>query len=290
MLTLSDQDIKPIVALALKEDISSGDLTAELIPSAVVGDAQVISREAAIICGRPWFDETFAQVNAEVQIEWLVTEGQWVTPNTVLCKLTGPARSLLTGERTALNFLQTLSGTATRVREAVSAMAKSTTRLLDTRKTIPGLRVAQKYAVGVGGGSNHRIGLFDAYLIKENHIMACGSIARAIRAAQNANPDAKVEVEVETLHELQEAIDAAADVIMLDNFSLPAIRDAVALCNKRAKLEVSGNVGDDQLPELAATGVDYISMGSLTKNICAIDLSMRITQRHVQLTDDAKNL
>jgi nicotinate-nucleotide pyrophosphorylase (carboxylating) len=268
------------VQRALAEDIGSGDITAQLIPNDTLATAHVISREPAILCGQDWFDATFRQLTPQITVDWHCAERDAVTPETVLCTLHGPARALLTGERTALNFLQTLSGTATRVHRAVQLLKPyPQVQLLDTRKTLPGLRLAQKYAVTAGGGHNHRLGLYDAFLIKENHIAACGSITAAVAAARRIAPGKPVEVEVETLDELREALHAQADIVMLDNFALAAIREAAALNQRRAKLEVSGNVDDAQLITLAATGIDYISMGGLTKHITAIDLSMRIIHR-----------
>lgn len=265
--------LEKTVALALAEDIGSGDLTANLIPENSLAKATIISREAAVICGRPWFDEVFYQLDKDCKINWLVQEGEEVSPNQILCELEGNARVLLTGERTALNFLQTLSGTATTTAKFVKALNNTPTQILDTRKTLPNLRLAQKYAVKCGGGTNHRIGLYDAILIKENHIMAAGSIAKAVEQAKLAG--VTVEVEVENLDELQQALEAQADIIMLDNFELEMIQQAVQITNKKAKLEVSGNIELENLQRLAQLGVDYISSGALTKHLQAIDLSMR---------------
>ncbi len=264
------------VARALAEDVGSGDLTAELIPADKRSRARVISREAAIICGRQWFDEVFRQLDADVQIEWLVSDGEQVRPDQELCRLSGRARSLVTGERTALNFLQTLSGTATTAGEYAKAVAGSRTRILDTRKTIPGLRLAQKYAVTCGGCHNHRIGLFDAILIKENHIHAAGSITAAVQRARQLHPGVQLEVEVESLQELEEALAAQPDIVMLDEFGLDEMRQAVQMATGKVKLEISGSVSLERLPELVATGVDYISVGAITKHLRAVDLSMRI--------------
>ncbi|MBI3773607.1 MAG: carboxylating nicotinate-nucleotide diphosphorylase [Gammaproteobacteria bacterium] len=264
-----------VVRYALQEDIGSGDLTAALIPVDAVSSAWVITREPAVIAGRPWFEEVFHQLDARVKIEWLVAEGDRVAANQRLCNLHGPARALLTGERTALNFLQTLSATATEARRYADCVADSGVKILDTRKTLPGLRDAQKYAVRCGGCHNHRHGLYDGVLIKENHILAAGSITRAITQVRPYGQGKAVEVEVETLAELQEALAAGADIIMLDNFTLEQIREAVMITAGRAKLEVSGGVSFEQLPVLAATGVDFISIGGLTKHVRAIDLSMR---------------
>lgn len=274
---MNDQDaISTIVDLALKEDIGSGDITASLVPENLQATATVICRDQAIICGRAWFDACFERFDPEVKIDWQIKEPDSVSPDTLLCRLSGPARSLLTVERSALNFLQTLSAVATSTRAYVDVLGNSHTRILDTRKTLPGLRMAQKYAVACGGGKNHREGLYDALLIKENHIMAAGGISAAVQAGRKLHPDKTLEVETEDLAELQEALAAGADIIMLDNFDLGMITEAVTLNAGRAKLEVSGNVVLENIHELAATGVDYISIGALTKNIQAIDLSMRI--------------
>jgi nicotinate-nucleotide pyrophosphorylase (carboxylating) len=268
-----------IVRAALAEDIGPGDLTAQLIEPNARGRATIITREPAVICGQAWVDETFRQIDPSVRIGWAVAEGAEVAADTKLCTLEGPARALLTGERTALNFLQTLSGTATVTRKYAEALAGTGCRVLDTRKTIPGLRLAQKYAVRCGGGSNHRIGLFDAILIKENHIAAAGSIAAAVAAARRVNANVMVEVEVETMAELDEALAAGADRILLDNFSLADMQTAVARArasrNPRTELEASGNVTLETLRNIAQTGVDFISVGALTKHVRAIDLSMR---------------
>jgi nicotinate-nucleotide pyrophosphorylase (carboxylating) len=270
------EDLQTIVRLALQEDIGSGDITASLIDAACRADATVVSREQAIICGQPWFDACFEAFDPSVSVEWQVTEGAKVEPDTVLCRIGGAARSLLTVERTALNFLQTLSAVATETQRYVSAIQGGPTRILDTRKTLPGLRSAEKYAVACGGGKNHRMGLYDALLIKENHIMAAGSITAAVTEGKARYPDKPLEVETENLEEFQEALQAGADIIMLDNYDLEEIREAVAINRGRAKIEVSGNVTLDTVASLAATGVDYISVGALTKSIRAIDLSMRI--------------
>jgi nicotinate-nucleotide pyrophosphorylase (carboxylating) len=264
------------VRLALAEDVGSGDVTAALVPEEAVASASVVCREDAVLCGRAWFDEVFRQLDPRVTVEWRVVDGEQVAAGTVLLAIRGPARALLTGERTALNFLQLLCATATEARRHADAVAGSRTRILDTRKTIPGLRLAQKYAVRCGGGDNHRVGLFDAVLIKENHIAAAGSIEAAVRAARHSAPGLTVEVEVESLQELDQAIGAGADVVMLDNFDEREIAAAVVRADGRVRLEVSGNVGLDDLRRLAATGVDYVSIGALTKNVRAIDLSMRL--------------
>ena len=267
--------VKQNVRAALEEDIGSGDITANLIPNSQQASAQVITRQTAVVCGVAWVDETFRQIDPGLTIQWQVEDGQRVVANQVLFTCIGSARSLLTAERTALNFLQTLSGTATISQHYADLVAGTDVKLLDTRKTIPGLRTAQKYAVTCGGCFNHRIGLFDAFLIKENHIMACGSIEQAIRQAHKSAPGKKVEVEVETLQQLQHAVAAKADVVMLDNFSYQDLGDAVKLTAEKLKLEASGNISEDSLLETAQTGVDYISIGSLTKHCLAIDLSMR---------------
>ncbi len=271
-------DLPQLVARALAEDIGSGDLTAALIPAERLGVASVITREAAIICGIPYAAATFAAIDDRVRLDWHVAEGDSITPNQPLLTLAGPARALLTGERTALNFLQTLSGTATAAHAHAALIQGTACRLLDTRKTLPGLRTAQKYAVRVGGGQNHRIGLFDGILIKENHIVAAGSIADAVSAAKRSGAQLRVEVEVENMSELRQAIDAGADIALLDEFSLPAMREAVAVnagSAKPLKLEASGGITAASIRQIAATGVDYISVGSITKHVHAIDLSMR---------------
>lgn len=267
--------VKQNVRAALEEDIGSGDITANLIPNSQQASAQVITRQTAVVCGVAWVDETFRQIDPGLTIQWQVEDGQRVVANQVLFTCIGSARSLLTAERTALNFLQTLSGTATISQHYADLVAGTDVKLLDTRKTLPGLRTAQKYAVTCGGCFNHRIGLFDAFLIKENHIMACGSIEQAIRQAHKNAPGKKVEVEVETLQQLQQAIAAKADIVMLDNFSYQDLGIAVKLTAGKLKLEASGNINEDSLLETAQTGVDYISIGSLTKHCEAIDLSMR---------------
>lgn len=267
--------IQQNILLALNEDIGDGDITAQLIPATHQGQARVITREPMVLAGQPWVNALFQQLDASVHVEWLAQEGDYLAANTAFLMLSGNARSLLTGERPALNFIQTLSGTATKVRELVGLLQGTQTQLLDTRKTLPCLRIAQKYAVGVGGGKNHRLGLFDAFLIKENHIMAAGSISAAIQQARLIAPNKPVEVEVETFVELDEALTANADIIMLDNFSNDDMRQAVKHTAGRAKLEASGNITKINLREVAETGVDYISMGALTKDVTAIDLSMR---------------
>jgi nicotinate-nucleotide pyrophosphorylase (carboxylating) len=271
-------DLPRHVRRALEEDVGSGDLTAALIPAGTDGWAAVISRESAIICGAPYVDGTFAQLDPRVRIHWKIPEGAAVEANQTLFEIQGPARSLLTGERTALNFLQLLSGTATAAHAFAERLKGTRCRLLDTRKTIPGLRTAQKYAVRVGGGHNHRMGLFDGILIKETHIMAAGSIASAVAAARSGMARVPVEVEVETLDELRQAIAAGADIAMLDEFTLPAMREAVAVnasASKPLKLEASGGINTSTIRDIADTGVDFISVGSITKNVKAVDLSMR---------------
>ena len=283
------QDVSRAVRAALLEDLgdalttldqpdASADITAQLIPADRMASARVITREAGVFCGQPWVDEVFVQLGGDVKVEWLVQDGEVLSPNQELFRLHGPARLLLTGERNALNFVQTLSGVATLTARYVAELEGTDCRLLDTRKTIPGLRTAQKYAVTCGGGKNHRIGLYDAYLIKENHILACGGIAEAINEARHLNPGKPVEVEVESLAELEQALAAKADIVMLDNFDVTMMREAVAINQGRAKLEVSGNVTLDTLAEFAATGVDFISVGALTKHVRALDLSMRFIQ------------
>lgn len=263
------------ISFALDEDIGSGDVTAMLIPADHQAQARVITREPMVLAGSPWVTALFQKLDPSVTIDWLAQEGDFLTANAPLLLLSGSARSLLTGERAALNFLQTLSGTATKVRELVGLLSGTSTQLLDTRKTLPSLRIAQKYAVSIGGGRNHRLGLFDAFLIKENHIMAAGSIAAAVAAARRIAANKAVEVEVETFTELDEALAAQADIIMLDNFSLEDMRRAVQHTAGRAKLEASGNINRDTLRIVAETGVDFISMGAITKDVTAIDLSMR---------------
>lgn len=265
------------ITAALDEDIGSGDLTAQLIPATRQAEATLLCRDAAVVCGRPWVDRCFELLDPTIRIEWLVEEGAEVAPDTLLARLHGPARALLTGERTALNFLQTLSATATRSRQFADLVRDYPVQLLDTRKTLPGLRLAQKYAVRCGGCHNHRLGLYDAFLIKENHIASLGSITAAITQARAIAPNRKVEIEVESLAQLQEAIAAGADIVMLDNFSLEQMQQAVQRTAGRLKLEASGGMTAEQLRAVAATGVDYISLGTLTKDIKAVDLSMRFT-------------
>ncbi|EKM94701.1 carboxylating nicotinate-nucleotide diphosphorylase [Stutzerimonas degradans] len=279
-LTLADlsAEIDATVRRALAEDIGSGDITAQLIPAERLAHASVITREAAVISGVAWVDAVFRQLDPRVAVHWQVADGERVEADQVLFHLEGPARALLTGERTALNFLQTLSGVATNCRHYADLVEGTGVKLLDTRKTLPGLRLAQKYAVTCGGCHNHRIGLYDAFLIKENHIAACGSIAQAIVAAHRIAPGKPVEVEVESLDELEQALQAGADIVMLDELSLDDMRTAVGLARGRAKLEASGGIGEETLLAVAQTGVDYISIGALTKHVRAVDLSMRLRQ------------
>ncbi|MFO1390204.1 carboxylating nicotinate-nucleotide diphosphorylase [Cellvibrio sp.] len=264
------------VKSALAEDIGSGDITARLIQENQIAEASVITREDCVFCGKDWVNEVFTQLDPSVVIEWHVDDGDFVSANSTLFNLQGNARSLLTGERAALNFVQTLSGTATTSRYYANLVAHTNVKLLDTRKTIPGLRDAQKYAVACGGCHNHRIGLYDAFLIKENHIAACGGITQAVATARSIAPSKPVEVEVETFEELNQALTANADIIMLDNFNLEDMRKAVAINAGKAKLEASGNVTESTLPLIAETGVDFISIGALTKHCRAVDLSMRV--------------
>jgi|SRR6056297_1023422 nicotinate-nucleotide pyrophosphorylase (carboxylating) len=264
------------VAQSLREDIGDGDVTAKLIPADKQASGRVITRETATIAGREWVEEVFRQVDPTVELTWQVSDGETVSPDQVLFTMTGPARSLLSSERTALNWLQTLSGVATACAGYAARVAHTHVRLLDTRKTLPGLRLAQKYAVTCGGCFNHRIGLWDAFLIKENHIAACGSIAEAIEAAHRVAPGKPVEVETENLDELAQALKAGADIIMLDEFSLEDMRTAVATTGGKAKLEASGGINADTLVPIAETGVDFISIGALTKDVKAVDLSMRL--------------
>jgi len=281
-----EQEIAQSVTLALNEDLNGlsaaeGDITANLIPADKHSKAIVITRDDAVFCGKAWTDEVFRQLDDSVTITWHVKDGDFVNANTALFTLEGSARILLTGERTALNFIQTLSGIATTTKYYSDLIASTQCKLLDTRKTLPGLRNASKYAVVCGGGFNHRIGLYDAYLIKENHIMACGGIQQAIAVANKQHPERWVEVEVESIDELKQALDAGAQRVMLDNFSIPEMLEAVAI-NKshttQADLEVSGNVDNTTILSYAETGVDYISVGALTKHVHAVDLSMRFSQ------------
>lgn len=272
---LSDAIIAEQVKNALAEDIGQGDLTAQLIPENTEVTATILCRDAAVVCGVDWVNSVFQQLDPTIVIEWQVQDGERVEANTTLANITGNARHILSGERCALNFLQTLSGVATTTAEYVQALAGAQTRILDTRKTIPGLRLAQKYAVLCGGGCNHRVGLYDAILIKENHIIAAGSISNAVAQARRVNNQVMVEIEVENLDELQQALNAGVDRIMLDNMDCDTMRRAVAVANRQVELEASGGVGIAELQQIAATGVDFISIGALTKHIKAIDLSMR---------------
>lgn len=273
----SDNIVKD-VAKAMEEDLESGDLTGLLIPEKKEACAKILTRESMILCGAEWAMEAFHWMNPQVDIQWFYQDGEFVQPNSVLCEIQGLARSILSAERTALNFIQTLSATATRTEQYVRKLSGFKTKLLDTRKTIPGLRYAQKYAVRCGGGENHRQGLFDAFLIKENHIIACGSITDAVKKARSLFSDKKLEIEVETLNELQEAIVASPDVIMLDNFDLRKINAAMEMRSEmkaeKIAIEVSGNVTLNNITEIAKTGVDYISTGAITKHIQAIDLTL----------------
>jgi nicotinate-nucleotide pyrophosphorylase (carboxylating) len=278
-LTLAElgAEIEANVRNALREDIGSGDITAQLIPGERLAHATVITREPAVICGTAWVDAVFRQLDPRVAVHWQVADGDKAEANQALFHLEGPARALLSGERSALNFLQTLSAVATRCRHFADLVQGTQVKLLDTRKTLPGMRLAQKYAVTQGGCHNHRIGLYDAFLIKENHIAACGGIAQAVSAAHGIAPGKPVEVEVESLDELRQALEAGADIIMLDELSLDDMRRAVGIATKRAKLEASGGINESTLRSIAETGVDYISIGSLTKDVKAIDLSMRLS-------------
>ncbi|MBV6417071.1 MAG: Nicotinate-nucleotide pyrophosphorylase [carboxylating] [Steroidobacteraceae bacterium] len=274
-------DIDAQVAAALREDVAGGDVTAALVPAQQRVVAEVIAREAAVLCGAPWFDRVFRSLDPSIRIEWSAADGERIAADSRVCRLSGRARPILTGERTALNFLQTLSGTATAARHYVDAVAGTGCTILDTRKTVPGLRLAQKYAVRCGGAQNHRLGLHDRVLIKENHIAAAGSIAAAVAAARRLSPGIPVEVEVESLAEFEEALAAAPEVIMLDEFSLADMRTAVArnrALGRHAKLEASGSVTLGTIRTVADTGVDFISVGAITKHVRALDLSLRITE------------
>lgn len=274
-----DDEFKATVAAqveaAVREDVGRGDITAQLIGQTARACARVITRDAGVFCGRPWMAETCRQLEPRIELHWLTHDGDDIAPGQTLLELAGPARGLLTAERTMLNFAQLLSGVATRTRHCVDLIRGSGAKLLDTRKTVPGLRLAQKYAVHCGGGENHRMGLFDAYLIKENHIAAAGSIGAAVERARALNPSVALEVEVECSAELEEAIAAGADLIMLDNFSAEQCADAVARTGGKAKLEASGGIDERTLATIARTGVDYVSVGSLTKTVRPLDLSMR---------------
>ncbi|HBS27311.1 MAG TPA: carboxylating nicotinate-nucleotide diphosphorylase [Gammaproteobacteria bacterium] len=269
------EDLSASVSFALKEDIGSGDVTAGLIDSTAVASANILLREDAIICGQPWFDETFRQLDDSITVDWKIEEGSQQSAETVICVIHGNARHLLTAERTAINFLQTLSGTATVVRQYADLLEGTNATILDTRKTLPGLRLAQKYAVPFGGGENHRVGLYDRVLIKENHIAASGSISQAVAIAKQQQPDLKIEVETESLDEFRIALKTDADIIMLDNFSLQDMATAVKENKTEKSLEASGNVSLETVRDIAETGVDYISCGALTKDVKSIDFSMR---------------
>ncbi len=260
---------------ALREDVGDGDITAELIPHDNISLATVISREACVFCGLDWFEETYRQIDEDILIDWCVDDGDHIEAGQIICTLSGSSQHIVTGERTALNFVQTLSATATVSARYAARIADTKTRVLDTRKTIPGLRMAQKYAVSCGGCENHRLGLFDAFLIKENHINACNGISNAVTEARFHNPELSIEVEVENLDELQQALDAGADRVLLDNFDIDTLKQAVQTCRGKIISEASGNITLDSIHAVAETGVDYISTGALTKDIKAIDLSMR---------------
>ena len=272
-------DLTPVirsdVANALAEDIGSGDVTASLVSKDLVAKARVVTREAAVLCGNAWFDEVFRQIDPETRVNWQAKDGERVSPNQVLCEIDGRARSLLTGERTALNFLQVLSGVSTRARKFVDAVAGTNATILDTRKTLPGLRQALKYAVRCGGASNHRMGLYDGVLIKENHIAAAGGIGPALRQARQVAGHVPIQIEVESIAQLNAAIEAGAKFVLLDNFDLPGLREAVKVTAGRAALEASGGVNLDTVRAIAETGVERISIGTLTKDVRAVDLSMR---------------
>ena len=270
---INTDEISQNVRIALAEDIGEGDVTARLCSDKTIS-AKVICRETATLCGIDWFDETFKQLDHNIQVKWSCKDGDVIHPDNEVCVVTGNAPAMLSGERTALNFLQTLSATATATKKLLHRLRGTDTKLLDTRKTIPGMRLAQKYAVRCAGGNNHRLGLYDAYLIKENHITACGSITNAVNSAKSKEPVLSVEVEVESFDQLQEAIACNADIALLDNFSLDEVKAAVVMSNDKIKLEVSGNIGMDNIYQYASLGVDYISVGGLTKNIQAVDFSM----------------
>jgi len=282
MISPDTQAIREQVSLALIEDLggelnAGNDITANLIDESETATATIITRESCVVCGVAWVEQAFALIDNNLVLYWHVNDGDTVAADTTLVTVTGSARAILTAERVALNFLQTLSATATVTANYAKLLAGSSTKILDTRKTLPGLRMAQKYAVRCGGGQNHRIGLFDAFLIKENHILSCGGIEKAVSRAKIMMPNKPVEVEVESIDELTQALDAGADIIMLDNFTNEQIQQSVALTQQRSKLEVSGNITDERLASLAQLGVDYISSGALTKHVQAIDLSLRIS-------------
>jgi nicotinate-nucleotide pyrophosphorylase (carboxylating) len=275
LLQVPHSIIEENVFNALKEDIGDGDITAELIPHDAISLATVISRENCVFCGLDWFEESYRQIDDEILVDWFVDDGDNIEVDQIICTISGSSQNIVTGERTALNFIQTLSSTATLSAQYAKEVEDTDTKILDTRKTIPGLRMAQKYAVSCGGCENHRLGLFDAFLIKENHINACDGIQNAIQEARFHNPDLKIEVEVENLDELQQSIDAGADLVLLDNFDIKTLKKAVKICQGKIITEASGNITIDNIHKIAKTGVDYISTGALTKNINAIDLSMR---------------
>ena len=268
-------EVRRNVQAAIVEDVGSGDINAALIPTEQMATAHLITRTAGVFCGQSWAEETCRQIDTSITTEWLVHDGQSVTPGDALLVAHGPARSLLTCERIMLNFIQLLSGTATAARQYVEAISETSAQILDTRKTVPGLRIAQKYAVGIAGAKNHRMGLFDAYLIKENHIAAAGGITQSVYAARRQNPHIKIEIEVETISQLLEAIEAAVDMALLDNFSIEGLRDAVALSDGNIQLEASGGITLENVVSIAQTGVNYISVGEITKNIEPMDLSLR---------------
>ena len=280
LATLLEKDIRKCVSRALDEDINSGDITAELISPNSSSVAEIISREKAVVCGISWVNEVLSQLDPSTEIEWFVKDGDFIKSNQILATIKGFTRILLTAERTILNFLQTLSGTATSASRYAGIAKNSSVQILDTRKTIPGLRLAQKYAVSVGGCKNHRIGLFDSYLIKENHIKACGGITSAVRRAREIRPDLEVQVEVENLNEFHEAINASADIILIDNFSAEEVNEIGELKNSATKIEISGNINEDNLAEYLSANkiIDRISCGSLTKSVKSVDLSMKLTQ------------
>jgi nicotinate-nucleotide pyrophosphorylase (carboxylating) len=277
-VTAMREQIEADVQRALAEDLGSGDITAHLLPADLVVDAVILSREPMKVCGQPWVDCVFDTIDPSIEVQWQVQEGAWLDAPETLCHVRGLARAILTAERTALNFMQTLSATATQTHHYVEALKGFNTRLLDTRKTLPGLRLAQKYATRIAGGVNHRFGLYDAFLIKENHIKACGSLAAAVHLAKKVGNGLFVEVEVETLNELREALEAKPDRILLDNFNLQMLTDAVILNNNQCSLEASGGIDLSTIAHVAATGVDYVSVGAITKSIQAIDLSLLIRE------------
>jgi nicotinate-nucleotide pyrophosphorylase (carboxylating) len=277
LLEVLDEALLHGVREALQEDVGTGDITAALLAADSTASATVITREHAVLCGMAWFNAVFAELDTGIEVAWQSRDGDSIEPGQTVCTLAGPARPILTGERTALNFLQTLSGTATRARRYADAVADLPVKVLDTRKTLPGLRQAQKYAVRTGGCHNHRIGLYDGVLIKENHIAAAGSVETAIRHARKANPGMPVEIEVENEAEVIAALDAGADRLLLDNFSIPDLRHAASLVAGRASLEASGGVTLDNIREIATTGIDFISVGALTKDVHATDFSMKFT-------------